>query len=149
MKRYFDLRSALIAAGQQEDDSVFLSYQITDELSAIRLTEPQRVAVIVEILHAFQEFPDADWGVPGPLVHWLEEPLNHELASPLSEAEFVSRPAPHIAVMLNRCVNAARTVSELDKYHDLFLEALKVEGISQAMVDTMQYQLVRLNQRYQ
>ncbi len=148
MKRYFDLRAALIAAGQ-EDDSVFLSYQITDELSAIRLNEQQRVAVIVEILHAFQEFPDADWGVPGPLVHWLEEPLNSELASPLSEAEFLSRPAPQIAVMLNRCVNAARTVSELERYRDLFLEALKVEGLSESMLEVIRYRLAHLNQRYQ
>lgn len=126
MRNIFDLRAALESVGREEGQPAGLMYDIVDKLNALSISEEQRPAVM-EILHAFQEFPDSDWGVPGALVHWLEEPPNSDLAETLSAAAFISRPAPHIAFMLRRQMNAARTHAKAERYSAI-LQATQESG---------------------
>ncbi len=135
MRDFFDLRAALESVGREEGQPAGLMYDIVDELNALSISEEQRPAVIMEILHAFQEFPDSDWGVPGALVHWLEEPSNSDLAEALSAAAFISRPAPHIAFMLRRQMNAARTRWETERYCAVLQAALESGNMSDDMME--------------
>jgi hypothetical protein len=63
---------------------------------------------IPDIFQFFEEFPDADHGTPGPLVHLLEKyPGIYEAEL---KASMERRPSPHAVWMTNRILN-----TELDE----------------------------------
>jgi hypothetical protein len=63
------------------------------------------------ILQFMEREPDADFGAPGGLVHFIEAfPL--EVYLPRLKASLERRPTPHTLWMLNRSINAASSNSE-------------------------------------
>lgn len=67
---------------------------------------PDRADAIEPILRLMESNPAADFGTPGPLVHWLEGFTGSGYEEKLVES-LTRRPTTHTVWMLNRCINGA------------------------------------------
>lgn len=84
----------------EQDDLAGVGYDITDELKKI----PNSFLAIEPILQLIEKYPDADFGMPGPLVHFVE--LFSEKGYEEKLVESIKRcPTQHTVWMLNRVIN--------------------------------------------
>lgn len=75
---------------------------VVDELNGLA----DRANAIEPILRLMEDNPTADFGTPGPLVHWLEEFAGAGYEQALAES-LSRRPTTHTVWMLNRLINGA------------------------------------------
>jgi hypothetical protein len=84
----------------EQDNLVGVGYDITDELKK----NPNSFIAIEAILQLMEKYPDADFGMPGPLVHFVE--LFSEKGYEEKLVESIKRcPTQHTVWMLNRVIN--------------------------------------------
>lgn len=102
-----ELEARLRAAAVEDPDHiVFHSYRIVEDLE--RSDDP--LAAVRTILKFMEDNPDLDFGVPGPLVHYIERfsgSYEAELFASLSR-----RPTYYTVWMLKRMINGARTADD-------------------------------------
>ncbi|MEM6843066.1 MAG: hypothetical protein AAF632_12630 [Bacteroidota bacterium] len=70
--------------------------------------------IIPALFELLEKYPEADFGVPGPIIHTLES-----FEDDYEEHLFLSikrKPVPMTILMLNRIVNASENLSERTKY---------------------------------
>lgn len=92
-----------------------IAYDITDEIEGM----PDAFDAVEPILKLMESNPDADFGKPGPLVHFVETFYKKGYEEKLVES-LQRRPIMHTVWMLNRIING----SEGDK-KEYFLSVLK------------------------
>jgi hypothetical protein len=79
---------------------------------------------VVEILRFMEANPDADFGSPGPLVHFVEEFQGHGYETALVES-INRQAASHTVWMLNRVINGATDVKEKARLIEILSVASK------------------------
>lgn len=84
----------------EQDNLIGIGYELTDELKMI----PNSYLAIDPILRLMEKYPNADFGIPGPLVHFVE--LFSEKGYEEKLVESLKRcPTQHTVWMLNRVIN--------------------------------------------
>jgi hypothetical protein len=120
---------AKIAEIAGDDNFAYLAESKLDELSTL----DRQGESIDALLRIFEENPDADFGMPGPLVRFLEQFYRKGYEPKLIES-LRRKPVPHTLWMLNRIINGSsgeerrRYVAELrliSQRHDVSAETKK------------------------
>lgn len=84
----------------EQDNLIGVGYDITDELKR----NPNSFLATEPILRLIEKYPNADFGMPGPLVHFVE--LFTEKGYEEKLVESIKRcPTQHTVWMLNRVIN--------------------------------------------
>ena len=90
-----------------DDDFVGRAYELTDFWMRL----PDADQAVEPILRFMEENPSVDYGVPGPLVHFVERFHGRGYELKLI-ASIRRRPTQHTVWMLNRLINRTRAVDE-------------------------------------
>jgi hypothetical protein len=102
-----ELEARLRAAAIEDPDHiVFHSYRIVEDLER----SDDHLAAVRTILKFMEDNPSLDYGVPGPLVHYIERfggSYEAELFASLSR-----RPTYYTVWMLKRMINGAKTADD-------------------------------------
>jgi len=96
----------LAAAG---DDVVYHSYRLTDSWSAAGVGSE----AVEPVLRFMEQHPNLDYGMPGPLVHFVECFGKRDYDDKLLES-LERQPTSHTVGMLNRLINGAESPRELE-----------------------------------
>ena len=98
-----DLKKLLLNLKQNacKDDFIEMCEEAVEHMSSIEETSE----VIEPILKLFEEVDDADFGMPGPLVHYLESFYKSGYEEKLFES-LNRKPTNHTLWMLNRILNS-------------------------------------------
>ena len=99
-----------------------------EALSQIIQTEDS-AELIKQILNFMEANPDIDYGMPGPLVHYMERYFLKGYEELLYESVSKS-PTSHTLWMLNRIMNSPK-LPDRDKYIELLKSVSKKENIPQ------------------
>ncbi len=114
-------------------------YELTEAL--MKVPSPERA--IPELFGIMERFPDAELGVPGPLVHTLER---MDYAEGLA-ASLRRRPTPHAVWMVNRILNTALPPERRQFYLDLLASVKDHPAASESArhraEDFLEYQSTR------
>ena len=85
-------------AGRADTDNLYRLYQIFDGFSSL----PDRYRAAPAMFALLERFPDAEFGLPGPLVHELEAIPDY---LPLLRDSLRRQPTSYTAWMVNRLLN--------------------------------------------
>lgn len=108
----------------ESDDFIDIAYDVTDELEEL----PNAFEAVEPILKLIEANPTVDFGVPGPLVHFLENLDEQQYEEKLVES--IQRcPTGHTLFMLNRITNGAHD-SKKQRYIELFESVINSPGVS-------------------
>lgn len=99
----------------QTDDFLEVANTLIDRLEESS-TEPMKT--IEALLHILEDFPETDFGAPGPIVHYAERFFRQGYEAKLVES-LQRRPTPHTLWMLNRVLNGVEGSEKLE-----FIEVL-------------------------
>ena len=103
--KYYD---QLVKATIDED-----FYSLNEILISI-INEDDSIEYVDNLLHFMEENPDVDYGMPGPLVHYMEKYYNNGYEELLYNS--INRnPTVHTLWMLNRILNSP-ILKEKEKY---------------------------------
>jgi hypothetical protein len=111
------------------DDFEFQSRGLTEQWS----TGGAGMECVEPILRFMENHPNIDYGMPGPLVHFIEsrisngEGQNHYVRLIIESIE--RRPTPHTVWVLNRLLNLARKTSDRNLEKNL-LEAMALAKLN-------------------
>ena len=94
-----------------KDDFVACAYELEEEWIAAGVG----LESIEPILRFMEDYPETDFGAPGPLVDFLELLPGNEYIEKLLES-LKRKPIPHAASMLNRYINGAESPELRQKY---------------------------------
>jgi hypothetical protein len=83
--------------------------------------EPYPSEVIPYIFRFFERYPEADFGSPGPLVHFLEAQREYQGAL---IASIRRRPMLNTVLMVNRILNSKLSMERREFFLDLLLSVL-------------------------
>ncbi|WP_342644773.1 hypothetical protein [Mucilaginibacter sp. CSA2-8R] len=111
------------------DDHESFFYDITDELYA---NADGKIAISA-VIKLIERYPNADFGSPGPLVHWLEK-YPHQYESILYDS-IKKCPVPLTIWMLNRIINAERDNLHYAILINLLTEVSEKEHVHQSAKD--------------
>jgi hypothetical protein len=101
------------------DNFIEVAYDLVD-----RIKESENPFHFVEpILQLMEEFPDADFGQPGPLIHFVETFYRNGYEELLYQS-IKRKPTVHTVWMLNRMINDPKLINK-ETYVALFNEAMK------------------------
>jgi hypothetical protein len=89
------------------DSFMQVQYQVCDSLEKAQ----DRFDAVEAILKLMEKHPDADFGTPGPLVHFVETFYKRGYEEKLLES-LKRKPTPHTLWMLNRLINDANKKSK-------------------------------------
>jgi len=76
------------------------------------------LSAVNTILHFFEEHPDVDFGMRGPLVHFVEQAYGAGYESELIQS-VTRQPTKHTTWMLNRVINGTKNAQERVKLIDV------------------------------
>lgn len=112
-----------------EDDFIDIAYDAVD-----RIKESENPFDFVEpILQLMEEYPEADFGQPGPLTHFAEMFYKNGYEELLYQS--VSRkPTLHTVWMMNRIMNNSNFVNKAS-YIDLLNEVINRSAVDEAIKD--------------
>ena len=96
MKYYKDLTAAIIS----ED------FYLTDEIISKIKTEDDSIEYVTMILTFMENNPDIDYGMPGPIVHYVEKYYQNGYEQLLHES-VIRKPTVHTLWMFNRVINGS------------------------------------------
>jgi hypothetical protein len=96
------------------------SQQLTDEWSRSNAGLEAAEAV----LRFMEAHPSLDFGMPGPLVHFVEQFHRHGYEEKLLES-FSRTPTPHTAWMLNRLINGTSEAARKQLLTKVLLEGME------------------------
>ncbi|MBR3833502.1 MAG: hypothetical protein IKJ73_04235 [Lachnospiraceae bacterium] len=103
--KYYDL---LVKATIDED------FYSSNEIILSIIKEDDSIEYVDNLLHFMEENPDVDYGMPGPLVHYMEKYYNNGYEELLYNS--INRnPTVHTLWMLNRILNSP-ILKEKEKY---------------------------------
>lgn len=98
----------------------------TNELLTLVSSEENSLEYISLLLHFMEDNPDIDYGMPGPVVHFMEKYYKNGYEELLYES-LDRKPTIHTLWMLNRVLNSP-TMIDRKKYLTL-LEKISVDPI--------------------
>lgn len=82
-------------------------YELVEELK----TSGAGLEAVVEILRCMEANPNADFGTPGPLVHFVERFFKKGYEDELAKS-LARQPTSHTVWMLNRLINGTKDATE-------------------------------------
>lgn len=113
-----------------DDDILYKEYQICDLLE----TADDKEKYIPYILEIMENNPLADFGCPGPLVHFMES-CDIDIYEKFLKESIKKRPAIHTLIMLNRLYNG-RTLNELPEYMEILENICKNASVDEDIRNT-------------
>lgn len=126
-----------LAESAYDDDILYQEYQVCDLLE----TADDKEKYIPYILEIMENNPLAEWGCPGPLVHFMES-CNAEIYEKLLKESVKKHPAVHTLIMFNRICNAK---SDRNEYISIFKNIAENDYIENDISETarefLEYQL--------
>lgn len=102
------------------EDVVGASYELTDAWTA----EKVGIEAVEPILRFMEKHPDLDYGVPGPLVHFVEKFYHKGYEDKLLES-VARKPTMMTVWMLNRIINDTKKAATRQKYIEAMKRAAK------------------------
>ncbi|MEO3946407.1 hypothetical protein [Gorillibacterium sp. CAU 1737] len=112
-----------------EDHFIRVAYDVVD-----RIKESKTPFYFVEpILQLMEECPEADFGQPGPLTHFLETFYKNGYEERLVQS-VKRKPTLHTVWLMNRIMNDPKLVNK-DSYLDLLMEIRTRNTIDKAIKD--------------
>ena len=114
----------------KKEDFIDFAEDIVGELKDL---DENAVQAIAPILQLFENYPDIDYGMPGPLVHFLESFYKNGYENKLIES-IKRKPTLHTLWMLNRIINSVNEEEKLNYISILksVAESPKVDASVQA-----------------
>jgi hypothetical protein len=104
-----ELRDRLTEAVRLEDAQLTCAlYEIVEELERVGAGMP----AVRTILAFMEDHPEVDFGVPGPLVHFVEGIDGYQAEL---HASLARRPVAHTVWMLHRILNVTETIGERER----------------------------------
>ncbi len=120
------------------DDFEFEAEEIMEQL----VEEGAGFEIVGELFSIMERHPVDDLGMPGPMVHFIEQ--YHPEHIPLLISSVKRAPTLHTVWMLNRCINGS---ADRDEYISILKEAAENENADKAVRDSarsfLDYQLNR------
>jgi len=120
-----------------DDDFITISYEIIEQLEEI----PESIEAIEPIIKLIEMNPDADFGTPGPLVHFLEKFGENAYYYKLIES-IKRQPTSHTLFMFNRIVNSLKGKKRIEylQIFDFVINAIDFdEGIKKIAAEFKEY----------
>lgn len=105
------------------DDMLSEQYGLTDEWNAAGVG----VESVEPILRFMEDHPDLDYGMPGPLVHFVERFHRKGYESKLVDS-VERKPTSHTLWMLNRLINGTDEGEERRRFVDLMERAKRTQS---------------------
>lgn len=90
------------------------NFQLTDEILSKIKAEDDSIEYVRKLLSYMENNPDIDYGMPGPIVHYMEKYYRNGYEQLLHDS-VVRKPTVHTLWMLNRVINGSDK-AEKDKY---------------------------------
>jgi len=116
-----------IVQAQDDIEATAISYPLAEKLK----NEPDAIDAVPIILELMEQHPTFDFGVPGPLVHFVERFYQHGYEDMLC-VSFTRRPALHTVMMMHRLINGS-TGEMKRKYIEILGTALSRPEIEQVV----------------
>ena len=91
-----------IALAQDDIEASEIGYVLTGQLEQM----PDAISAVPIILKFMEQHPTVDFGVPGPLVHFVERFYRKGYEDILCES-FARRPTKHTVLMMHRLINGS------------------------------------------
>ncbi|MCL2424069.1 MAG: hypothetical protein FWD11_09320 [Micrococcales bacterium] len=108
------------------DAFVEMAYEVVEEFD--RFDDPR--VFVGPVIQLIEDNPDADFGCPGPLVHFVERFYKNGYENLLVDS-LERRPVPHTVWMLRRIINAAGP--DQREYLDLLHRTAQRQDIDEAV----------------
>ena len=128
-----------LAEFAEDDDILYQEYQVCDLLE----TADDKEKYISYILEIMENNPLADWGCPGPLVHFIES-CNEKVYEKLLKESIKKRPTIHTLIMFNRICNI-KSDNQRNEYISIFKNIAENDSIEDDISETakelLEYQL--------
>ncbi|MDE6425114.1 MAG: hypothetical protein K2K89_03125 [Ruminococcus sp.] len=128
-----------LAEFAEDDDILYQEYQVCDLLE----TADDKEKYISYILEIMENNPLADWGCPGPLVHFIES-CNEKVYEKLLKESIKKRPTIHTLIMFNRICNV-KSDNQRNEYISIFKNIAENDSIEDDISETakelLEYQL--------
>ena len=126
----------LIEAVKEED------FYKTNEVLLQIMQEDDTIEYVEELLEFMENNPDIDYGMPGPIVHYMERSCMENYEN-LLYASVKRKPTIHTLWMLNRIINSPEVVDK-SKYINLLTSISEEQNESDIIRDEalfyLQYQ---------
>jgi hypothetical protein len=107
-----ELRQRLKAASHDPDDFVYQQYRLIEDLEKSEV-DPNILRVVLEFM---EENPTIEFGVPGPLIPFVERIAGHATSYEHELLESIGRrPTPYTVLMLNRLINVTDDIAERER----------------------------------
>lgn len=106
-----------IVRAQTDPEAYEIGYALTEQLEQA----PDAISAVPIILQFMEQHPNFDFGVPGPLVHFVEKFYRQGYEAMLCES-FIRRPTVHTVFMLHRLANGSKGDLELKQKYVVLLE---------------------------
>jgi hypothetical protein len=107
-----------LEAIKSDDDFAWQSQEVVDRWQAAAAG----IAAVEPILRFMEANPDIEYGVPGPLVHFVERFYRQGYEQLLADS-LARRPTSHTVWMLNRLINGAQDEATRRQYVQLMKRA--------------------------
>ena len=108
-----------------KENFIDIAYEIIEEIAE----KEDAFESISQILMIMEKNPDADFGKPGPLVHFVEKYYQNGYEEKLIES-VKRRPTKHTVWMLNRIINGSKSDSR-DYFINILNEISTLTNIDQ------------------
>lgn len=126
------------------DDSSSYQEKLVEQL---KNSESDSANYLTRIFNLFEKYPDAYWGDPGVIVHYIESMdrtvYENELISSIERC-----PVEHTLWMLNRICNSKKTKDEINIYCNIFQSTAQKKYVNSnvlnSAVDFLNYQKKRI-----
>ncbi|WP_394522830.1 hypothetical protein [Lacrimispora sp. JR3] len=116
-----------------EDDFINIAYDVVDSIK-----ESETPYNFVEpILQLMEDFPEADFGQPGPLTHFVETFYNNGYEELLYQS-VKRKPTLHTIWMMNRIINDPKLVNK-ESYLDLLNEIRNRNNVDKDIKDRINF----------
>lgn len=106
----------------------------TNELTEKWSSDSKSLDAIEPILRFMEIHPEVDYGMPGPLVHFVERFYGHGYEQKLIES-IDRRPTAHTVWMLNRVINGTQSLRERQNLISVLERARKNVSVDAATRD--------------
>ncbi|QDQ82186.1 hypothetical protein [Paraburkholderia megapolitana] len=123
-----------LAAISQSDDIIELTAALIDSLSS----SSPGVEMLDPILRFMESHPDWDFGLPGPLVHFVEKFYRRGYEEELLKS-VQRRPTAHTAWMLNRIINGEKDAITKAKLIGVMQNASQNPSIDSATLERINH----------
>jgi hypothetical protein len=110
-----------------EDEDFITTEEVLEDI----LEDNDSITLVEKILLFMEEHPDIDYGMPGPLVHYVERYFLRGYEQLLYDS-IKRKPTIHTLWMLNRILNSPK-LDESEKYISLMREVSNDKNIDESL----------------